>query len=127
MLTGVVAGGASIWLASLATSYKALLALALASYAAYLLKLYHLGWAGRTPVALRWNVRHKQIQLRRVDGDWDTVVAVKDVAVLPYMVVLRLTIEGAKFPLSCCVFFDATDSDSFRRLRVFALHGAIVT
>lgn len=124
VLAGTASGGVSIFLAVLSAPYKLILVLFLIVYFGYLMKLYYLGWPGRTPVALRWNVRHKQIQLRLQDRDWETVSVIKDVAVLPYLVVLRLQVASSRRTINCCVLYDATDSDSFRRLRVFALHGA---
>ena len=74
---------------------------------------------------MRFNGARKQISVKD-GGEWCAVNKVVSAVVLPYAVVLGFRVEGRRFKRYVVVFFDALSSDDFRRLRVFALHGAYV-
>lgn len=74
---------------------------------------------------IRFNGLRKQISVND-GGDWRAVSKVVSAVVLPYAVVLGFRVDGSRVSRYVVVFFDALDRDDFRRLRVFALHGAYV-
>lgn len=74
---------------------------------------------------IRFNGARKQISVK-YRADWCPVTRVVSAIVLPYAVVLGFRVEGSRFTRHVTVFCDALGRDDFRRLKVFALHGAYV-
>lgn len=75
--------------------------------------------------SVRFNGARKQVFVK-YRADWCPVTKVVSAVVLPYAVVLGFRVEGDRFTRYVVVFFDALSRGDFRRLRVFALHGAYV-
>lgn len=75
---------------------------------------------------LRWNVDKHEINVQLRNGRWQRVTEIKSAAVLPYALVFRLELESYALPQNLVVFFDSTDKQSYRRLKVVTLHGACI-
>lgn len=97
------------------------------------LVLFSLGWhLSRYAVdnsdgitAIRFNGARKQVSVM-YRAAWCPVTEVVSAVVLPYAVVFGFRLEGSRVTRYAVVFFDALEREDFRRLRVFALHGAYV-
>lgn len=119
-------------LLSLYCLYVAALDVTIASVLSFIVML-SLGWNLRRDVVnningiigIRFNGARKQISVN-CHGRWCPVDKVVSAVVLPYAVVLGFRVEGSRFTRYVVVFFDALSRDDFRRLRVFAVHGAYV-
>jgi len=74
---------------------------------------------------IRFNGAQKQISVK-YRTEWCTATEVVNAVVLPYAVVLGFRLEGSRLSRYAVVFFDALEREDYRRLKVFALHGAYV-
>ena len=74
-------------------------------------------------LAVRWDANRKQMFLFLRDSGWLQVEQIETAVALPWVVVLRLRMKQRYFIQSLVVMRDATDANSFRRLRVLASFG----
>ncbi len=68
--------------------------------------------------ALRWDADRRRLSLCLQAGGWHRAERIQSAVALPWVVVLVVRLRRRYLPQAVVVMRDATDADSFRRLRV---------